>query len=211
MAAGSRIPAPDHNASDGTSDIPQSTLPGASDPQVEHAQPLAVVLDAVRQPGMPLSRMVATIMDGYADRPAFGERVRELVSDPATGTTAVRLLPRFDTVTYRELWSRVGAVAADWYHHDTAPLRAGDFVGTLGFTSIDYATVDLACVWLGAVCVPLQCGIKVYRSKLQLPPRRVSPIRVPYSHVSADAGSTPYAFGCGPLRISAAKGTNSGR
>lgn len=161
MAAGSRIPAPDHNASDGTSDIPQSTLPGASDPQVEHAQPLAVVLDAVRQPGMPLSRMVATIMDGYADRPAFGERVRELVSDPATGTTAVRLLPRFDTVTYRELWSRVGAVAADWYHHDTAPLRAGDFVGTLGFTSIDYATVDLACVWLGAVCVPLQSGASV--------------------------------------------------
>ena len=51
--------------------------------------------------------------------------------------------------------------AADWYHHDTAPLRAGDFVGTLGFTSIDYATVDLACVWLGAVCVPLQSGASV--------------------------------------------------
>ena len=36
----------------------------------------------------------------------------ELVTDPATGRTSSRLLPRFDTITYRELSDRVKAVSA---------------------------------------------------------------------------------------------------
>ena len=52
----------------------------------------------------------------------------------------LRLLPRFETITYRELWARARAVASEWHHHGQHPLTAGDFVCILGFTSPDYAT-----------------------------------------------------------------------
>ena len=53
-----------------------------------------------------------TVLDGYADRPALGQRAVQFVTDPATGRTSAELLPRFDTITYRELSDRVNAVAA---------------------------------------------------------------------------------------------------
>ena len=59
------------------------------------------------------------------------------------------------------MWARVGALAAEWHHDSQHPLSAGDFVCVLGFTSIDYTTIDLACVRLGAVSVPLQSGASV--------------------------------------------------
>jgi fatty acid CoA ligase FadD9 len=130
----------------------------AGDQQFRDAEPLEAVSEAIRQPGLPLGEIVTTIMDAYADRPALGERAKELTTDPATGRTSLRLLPRFDTMSYGELWARAGAVAAEWHHHPGHPVRAGDFVGVLGFTSSDYTTVDLACVRLGAICVPLQAG-----------------------------------------------------
>jgi fatty acid CoA ligase FadD9 len=110
---------------------------------------------------MPLGRIVATVMAGYADRPAMGERATELVTDSTTGRTTLRLVPRFDTISYGELWSRTGAIAAEWSHDPRAPLRAGEFVCVLGFTSTDYATIELACLRLGAVSVPLQSSASV--------------------------------------------------
>ncbi|MRH89474.1 AMP-binding protein [Nocardia sp. SYP-A9097] len=41
------------------------------------------------------------------------------------------------------------------------PVRVGDFVAMLGFTSADYATVDLACQLSGLVSVPLQSSAAV--------------------------------------------------
>ncbi|MBM0275012.1 thioester reductase domain-containing protein [Micromonospora sp. STR1s_6] len=93
-------------------------------------------------------------MEGYADRPALGERATELVT--SAGRTERRLTSNFDITSYHELWTRVRAVAADWQHHQASPLAAGDRVCTLGFTSSDYATLELACIHLGAVSVPLQ-------------------------------------------------------
>ncbi|MBF6248018.1 hypothetical protein IU471_31380, partial [Nocardia elegans] len=58
-------------------------------------------------------------------------------------------------MSYGELGLRLRAVAAAWQHDDETRLRPGEFVATLGFTSPDYAVVDLACVWAGAVAVPL--------------------------------------------------------
>ncbi|GAA3543554.1 carboxylic acid reductase [Amycolatopsis ultiminotia] len=130
----------------------------AADDQVRAASPDPVVSEAIRQPGRTLREITATVMAAYADRPAVGERAREFVTDPATGRTEARLLPRFDTLTYAQLWDRAGAVAADWHHHRQHPVAAGDFVATLGFASSDYAVVDLACTRLGAVAVPLQSG-----------------------------------------------------
>lgn len=133
----------------------------AHDPQFQDARPLREIAAALQQPGMRLSQMVATVMEGYADRPALGQPAREFVTDPATGRTSVHLLPRLETITYGELWARVGAVASEWQHDPEHPLSAGDFVCILGFTSTDYTTIDLGCIRLGAVSVPLQTSAPV--------------------------------------------------
>ncbi|MCU1686964.1 MAG: hypothetical protein JWQ81_7703 [Amycolatopsis sp.] len=146
------------------SDVQQQRLLAelyARDQQARDARPLESVSAAIRRPGLPLTELVATVMTAYADRPALGERAKELTTDPETGRTVLRLLPRFDTISYGELWERVGAITADWYHDARNPLRDGKFVAILGFSSTDYATIDLACVRIGAVSVPLQAGATV--------------------------------------------------
>ncbi|WP_206505530.1 carboxylic acid reductase [Streptomyces chrestomyceticus] len=130
----------------------------ATDPQFRDAAPLDDVTEAIRRPGLPLADLVATVMEGYADRPALGERATEPVTDPDTGRTTLRLLERFDTITYGELWERVGAVASEWRHHPGHAVDRGVFVALLGPTSAEYTMVDLACVRSGAVSVPLQAG-----------------------------------------------------
>ncbi|MFE4858435.1 carboxylic acid reductase [Streptomyces sp. NPDC056670] len=130
----------------------------ARDPQFRDAAPLDSVTDALREPELTLAELVATVMESYADRPALGERAVEAVTDPETGRTEMRLLERFDTITYGELWERVGAVASEWVHHPAEPLGPGDFVALLGPASAEYAVVDLACIRSGAVCVPLPAG-----------------------------------------------------
>ncbi|HWT49041.1 MAG TPA: hypothetical protein VN255_10835, partial [Mycobacterium sp.] len=77
-------------------------------------------------------------------------RARGVVTDPATGRSALRFLPGFETISYADLWARVQVVAADWHHHEH-PVRAGDFVCVLGFASIDYTAIECACIHLGAV------------------------------------------------------------
>ncbi|MGI5336526.1 carboxylic acid reductase [Streptomyces sp. CA-181903] len=126
--------------------------------QLRGALPLASVSAAVRDSGNGLASAVASVMRGYAERPALGERTREVVIDPVSGRTSTLLLPRFTTITYAELWERAGAVAAEWRSHARCAVGTGDFVALYGFTSVDYAVLDLACLRLGAVCVPLQSG-----------------------------------------------------
>ncbi|MET7842765.1 carboxylic acid reductase [Streptomyces sp. NPDC005356] len=111
-------------------------------------EPIEAVSASLRQPGKSLSAILETVMTAYADRPALAVRVP-------------RAEPRFDTISYRTLWERAGAIAADWYHHSGSPVRPGDLVCTLGFTSAEYVTVDLACTRLGGVVVALQNGADV--------------------------------------------------
>ncbi|TAK98751.1 MAG: NAD-dependent epimerase/dehydratase family protein [Rhodospirillaceae bacterium] len=128
----------------------------AEDSQFRDSAPLAAVEAAKRQPGLRIAQVVQIVMEGYADRPALGQRARTLVTDPASGRKVIRLLPKFDTMTYRELWARSCAVASAWHHDRQSPLKADDFVCILGFASPDYATLILASIHLGAVRVPLQ-------------------------------------------------------
>ncbi|MEV4599194.1 carboxylic acid reductase [Amycolatopsis sp. NPDC049253] len=130
----------------------------AAEPRLWDAVPDAGIAEAIRRPGLSLVELIETVMTGYAERAAFAERATEAVTDPATGRTTLRLLPRFDTVTYHEAWLRACAIAGEWTHHTEAPVVAGDFVATLGFTSTDYAIIDLAGVRAGVVSVPLQAG-----------------------------------------------------
>jgi fatty acid CoA ligase FadD9 len=130
----------------------------ATDQQFSDARPSESVAHAIEEPGLPLPQIVEAVIDGYADRPALGQRAVDFATDPTTGRTSAQLLPRFDTITYRELSDRVNAVAAALTQD---AVRPGDRVAILGFTSIDYTTVDMALMRLGAVSVPLQTSAPV--------------------------------------------------
>jgi fatty acid CoA ligase FadD9 len=117
------------------------------------ARPDEAVSAAIARPGLRLPQLVQTVMDGYANWPALGQRAVQLVNDPDTGRTTAELLPRFETITYREMWQRAGAIASAWTNK---PIRPVDRVCVLGFTSVDYTIIEVALIRLGAVVVPLQ-------------------------------------------------------
>ncbi|BDA45159.1 Carboxylic acid reductase [Coccomyxa sp. Obi] len=79
----------------------------------------------------------------YADRTAFG------YCEP--GTSA------YTNITYAAVWNRVKALAAAW--QQAGMVSRGNFVGISGFSSLDWATADLACTYSGAVTVPLPTNI----------------------------------------------------
>ncbi|HEX2399239.1 MAG TPA: AMP-binding protein, partial [Mycobacterium sp.] len=130
----------------------------ATDQQFADARPSETVARAIEAPELRLPQLVQTVIDGYADRPALGQRAVDFVTDPLTGRTSAKLLPHFDTITYRELSDRVNAVATALTQN---PVRPGDRFAILGFTSIDYTTIDMALLRLGAVSVPLQTSAPV--------------------------------------------------
>ncbi len=129
----------------------------ASDAQFIAAQPDPAISEPLDGPDILLTDAIRTVMEGYADRPALGQRAVEFVTD-ANGRTVAELQPHFDTLTYREAWTRVRALADALADN---PVRPGDRVATLGFTSADYAIVDMALSLAGAVAVPLQTSAPV--------------------------------------------------
>jgi len=129
----------------------------SGDAQFIAARPDPAILTALRGRGLLLTDVIRTVMTGYADRPALGQRAVDFVTD-ASGRTVAELQPRFDTLTYRETWARVKALADALAGN---PVHPGDRVATLGFTSADYAVVDMALSLTGAVAVPLQTSAPV--------------------------------------------------
>ncbi|WP_201358888.1 carboxylic acid reductase [Mycobacterium paraintracellulare] len=130
----------------------------AHDPQFAAARPDPAITAATEAPGLRLSQIIRTVLDGYADRPALAQRVVEFVTDAKTGRTTAELLPRFETITYGELGERVSALGRAWAGD---AVRPGDRVCVLGFNSVDYATIDIALGTIGAVSVPLQTSAAI--------------------------------------------------
>jgi len=130
----------------------------ANDPQFAAARPDDAVNAAIQDAEPHLPQVVKAVLDGYSDRPALAQRAIELVKDPQTGRTSAKLLPWFDTVTYGELATRVDALSRAL---TDGVVAAGDRVCVLGFTSIDYANIDIALGVIGAVSVPLQTNAAI--------------------------------------------------
>ncbi len=105
---------------------------------------------------MHLARRMEEVMLKYADRPAIGEREKAFVRDASSSRTLLEYNPVYITITYRELWERIQGVAAELFHNHHHPLRPREKVAILGFTSGEYANLDLACIRLGATVIPLQ-------------------------------------------------------
>jgi fatty acid CoA ligase FadD9 len=128
----------------------------AGDTQFAAALPDKDICQTILRPGIGWSELMRVVAEGYADRPALGQRATRFVNTEGGGR--LDLLPRYVTVSYRELWQRVTAVAAALSDRFVRP---GDRVATLGFCSVDYTTVDMAVPLLGAVSVPLHAGAPV--------------------------------------------------
>ena len=128
----------------------------ADDEQFQNAKPDLALQAAARQPDLRLPQILEMFVKGYADRPALGWRARSLTTDPTTGRTTSQLLPRFDTISYGDLWDNVRAIATAWRQDAANPVAPGDFVATVGFASPEYLTIDLVSGYLGLVAVPLQ-------------------------------------------------------
>jgi fatty acid CoA ligase FadD9 len=130
----------------------------ACDPEFAAARPDADVAAAIEAAGTRFVDVTKAVLDGYADRPALAQRAFELVNDPQTGRTSAKLLPWFSQVTYAELADRVGEVSRAL---TDGLIARGDRVCVLGFTSIDYTTIDIALGVAGAVSVPLQTSAAI--------------------------------------------------
>ena len=62
--------------------------------------------------------------------------------------------PRFQTLSYAEVWARIEAFASGIAHAGLA--KTGELVGISGFGGVDWVVADLACLYLGITAVPLQ-------------------------------------------------------
>jgi hypothetical protein len=69
----------------------------ASEEQFRAAQSSLEVIEATRRPGSRSASILQTLVDGYSERPAVGQRAGELA-------TPARLLAALETISYRELW-----------------------------------------------------------------------------------------------------------
>jgi fatty acid CoA ligase FadD9 len=127
-----------------------------TDPQLRALTPDPEVGIAVGQPGLSYQQVISTVLDGYTERPALGQRAYLAERDRDTDRHVRTYLPRFDTISYGELHDRVKRLAAAWRHDERYRVDPGDFVCILGFTGTDYVTVDLAVAYTLAVGVPLQ-------------------------------------------------------
>jgi fatty acid CoA ligase FadD9 len=127
-----------------------------TDREFAAAKPDQSTSEAICQPGLRLAELMQIVVDRYSDRPALRQRAVEFVVDPAKGRTVATLQARYDTLTYRQLWQRVTATTAALSADRDGPVAPSDRVCLLGFSSVDYTTIDMALVLLGAVSVPLQ-------------------------------------------------------
>lgn len=130
----------------------------ARDEQFAAARPDSDITARIADPAMRLGELLETVLTGYADRPALAARVISPVTDPGTGRIEGRVGSDFVTITYRELHRRIVSAALGLRSRGDGGMAAGDRVAMLGFTGVDFTVLDLACLRLGVVPVPLQVG-----------------------------------------------------
>ncbi len=122
-----------------------------AEPELRRSMPSAADLDHVTG-GATSIEIVQRAMERYAERPAIGERRRELVRDEESGLLVARARPAFETLSYGELWRRVARVAGGLRHLGVA---AGEICLLIGFATVDHVVAELACHFLAAVSAPL--------------------------------------------------------
>ena len=130
----------------------------ADDPQLQKLMPDESVIAEIVRKDQTLAGIVEAMLDGYADRPALGERVYDVVKGES-GRHVRSLRPEFQTVTYREIARRARAIATVWQQDEGRRVAPGQTVCFFGFASTDFVVLDLACVLAQGMAVPLQTSL----------------------------------------------------
>lgn len=144
---------------------------------------------------MRLVYIIENIIKKYHNRPAIGERVKHYIKDTKSKRIVCQLAAKYQTMTYKQLWNRAESIANEWYHNDQYPLKAGDKVTILSFIHSDYIAINLACVQINAILVPLQTNLS--KKELTLILQKIEPQII--------AASIEYL----PMAVELAKNNNS--
>ncbi len=99
--------------------------------------------------------LIDSALAAHPERPALAERAYVVAVDPATGATHRQVMAEFRPITYRTLRDRVRRLTKAWHGDPEGTIRRGERVAIIGFASIDYAVIDLALAYTGAVPMPL--------------------------------------------------------
>lgn len=126
------------------------------DPQVGQLIPNNDLREKAMEDGLTLDRVMGVFLDGYTDRPALGERSYEHNQDPITGKRVRNYLPDFKTTSYGEFHDRIKAISMAWRTNEKCLVKPDDFVMIIGFTDLDFLSLDMACTYSKATTVPVQ-------------------------------------------------------
>lgn len=103
-----------------------------------------------------LDRIMGIFLDGYADRPALGERRYEVSRDAKTNKNIRKYLPAYKTISYNDFHNRIKAISMAWRNGGKYVVKPNDFVMIIGFTDLDFLSLDMACTYSKATTVPVQ-------------------------------------------------------
>lgn len=124
------------------------------DAQIAAHMPLDAVKAAFSNPDATLFDMIQCVLENYHDREALGERAYNIASENGVASRAYKA--EFATVTYGALERRIKHIANAWRHHPHHKVGVDEFVCMVGFSGIDYVSLDLACIYAQTTGVPLQ-------------------------------------------------------
>lgn len=124
------------------------------DSQIAAHMPLDSVKSAFDNPDATLFEMVQCVLESYQDREALGERAYDVISD--NGGSSRKYKAEFATLTYGALKQRIEHISNAWRHHPDHKVGVDEFVCMVGFSGVDYVSLDLACIYAQTTGVPLQ-------------------------------------------------------
>ncbi len=127
-----------------------------TDAQIGQLMPDNSLREKALAEGLSLDEVIGTFLEGYAERPVFGERSYQVVADSASGKKVKKYLPSYSTISYGELHERIKAIAMVFRTMATCQVNRGEFGIIMGFADIDFVTLDLAFAYSKAVRVPVQ-------------------------------------------------------
>ena len=130
-----------------------------TDPQLGALMPDPDLRKAMSADDLRLDRMIDMLFDRYRDRPALGKRKYEKKAPSGSADVSRHYLPAFDEITYGELQNRIHTLAMAWRNDPRCRVQPDEFVAIMGFSGIDFVTLDFACAYAQTVSVPIQSSI----------------------------------------------------
>lgn len=130
-----------------------------ADPSLLEYMPSDSIKEAALSPKLSLLEMIDFLFGQYGERTALAERAYDVVVEQKSGLLSKKYRPDFSGITYTELLGRIHGLANAWAGvggNSGCQVKSGEFVCIIGFASIDFQVIDMACLYAQAVTVPLQ-------------------------------------------------------